>query len=76
MPQSVNIPAYYINHDIAISMINDLENAAKSQQQDGFSSLMIRVDLLPAGKPVLDQWQFALIILGAMLVTSIISISK
>lgn len=76
MPQSVNIPAYYIKHDIAISMINDLENAAKSQQQEGFSALMIRVDLLPAGKPVLDQWQFALIILGAMLVTSIISISK
>lgn len=76
MPKSVNIPAYYVNHDIAISMINDLENTAKSRQQEGFSPLMIRVDLLPAGKPVLDQWQFALIIVGAMLVTSIISISK
>lgn len=76
MPKSVNIPAYYVNHDIAISMINDLQNAATSQQQEGFSSLMVRVDLLPTGRPVLDQWQFALVILGAMLVTSIISISK
>ena len=76
MPKSVRIPAYYVNYDTGIAMVHDLENVAKSQQREGDTLLMIRVDLLPNSKPALDHWQFALIIVGAMLVTSIISISK
>ncbi|KAL9547143.1 hypothetical protein PS6_007283 [Mucor atramentarius] len=75
MPKSVRIPAYYVNYDTGIAMMHDLENVAKSQQREGDTLLMIRVDLLPNSKPALDHWQFALIIVGAMLVTSIISIT-
>lgn len=57
-------------------MVHDLENVSKSPQQEDDTPYMIRVDLLPSSKPALDHWQFALIIVGAMLVTSIISISK
>lgn len=57
-------------------MVHDLENIARSPPQEGDTPYMIRVDLLPSSKPALDHWQFALIIVGAMLVTSIISISK
>ncbi|KAI8637600.1 hypothetical protein BD408DRAFT_47297 [Parasitella parasitica] len=75
MPKSVKIPTYYVSQDTGISMINDLENAAKAKQQEGATQFMIRVDLMPPSKPPLDHWQFALIIMGAMLVASVISIS-
>ncbi|CEP16643.1 hypothetical protein [Parasitella parasitica] len=75
MPKTIRIPTYFVNQDTGISMINDLENAAKAQQQEGATRLMLRVDLQPPSKPPLDHWQFALIIIGAMLVTSMISIS-
>ncbi|KAL9547789.1 hypothetical protein MBANPS3_005992 [Mucor bainieri] len=76
IPKSVRIPTYYVNYDTGIAMVHDLENAAaKSPPQGSDTPYMIQVDLLPSSKPALDHWQFALIIVGAMLVTSIISIT-
>ncbi|KAF1799395.1 hypothetical protein FB192DRAFT_1459873 [Mucor lusitanicus] len=75
IPKSIRIPTYHVNYDTGIAMVHDLENIARSPPQEGDTPYMIRVDLLPSSKPALDHWQFALIIVGAMLVTSIISIT-
>ncbi|GAN07602.1 hypothetical protein MAM1_0168c07102 [Mucor ambiguus] len=67
IPKSVRIPTYYVKYDTGSAMVHDLENAAKSPPQEGDTPYMIQVDLLPSSKPPLDHWQFALIIVGAML---------
>ncbi|KAK4511342.1 GrpE, mitochondrial [Mucor velutinosus] len=75
IPKSIRIPTYYVSYNTGIAMVHDLENVAKSPPQEGDTPYMLRVGLLPNSKPALDHWQFALIIVGAMLVTSIISIT-
>jgi hypothetical protein len=76
--KTVNIPAYYMDLNPGLILLKDLEGLFKSNgsKQQGYSEAMIRVTLSPSSKPALDHWQFALVIVGVMLITSIIAICK
>jgi hypothetical protein len=79
MSKTINIPAYYIDLNAGLMLLKDLENLYKttnSSKKQGYSELVIRVTLLPSTKPMMDNWQFALLIVGVMLITSIIAICK
>lgn len=76
MPKTVNIPAYYIELNTGLILLRDLENIVRINQANPQKNLVNRVTLTPSSKPVLDHWQFALVVVGVMLLTSIIAICK
>lgn len=75
--KTIEIPAYYVDKETGLTLLKDLETLSKSNENKGKNSTesVIRVVLFPSEKPVLDHWQFALIIVGAMLGTTILAIS-
>jgi hypothetical protein len=75
MPRTVHIPAYYIDYYAGITLLKDLESLANQYTSDGQSASLLRIQLVPSEKPKLDHWQFALVIVGIMLITSIMAIS-
>lgn len=78
MPKTVNIPAYYIDPEAGHSLLQDLSKLYKKQNETtyGHSELLIRVTLLPAQKPILEPWEFAILFVGVILVASLIVIGK
>ncbi|KAI8077524.1 hypothetical protein BDF21DRAFT_421223 [Thamnidium elegans] len=75
MPGIVTVPAYYIDVGSGLILLKDLEGAFKMNSDNTRNETVIRVILSPAIKPALDHWQFALIVIGVMLISSIIVIS-
>jgi hypothetical protein len=75
MPKTVHIPAYFIDYYAGITLLRDLEGLANQSSSEGQSARLLRIQLVPSEKPKLDHWQFALVIVGIMLVTSILAIS-
>ena len=63
----VEIPAYYVDMDTGLTLAKDLQLYNRS---------MVRVVLLPSSQPIFGHWQFALIIVGVMLITSILAICR
>lgn len=76
MPKSVNIPGYYIDLNTGLILLKDLENIVKTDGNNTQSGVVNRVTLTPSNKPALDHWQFALVIVGVMLLSSIVAICK
>ncbi|KAI8376097.1 uncharacterized protein BYT42DRAFT_605754 [Radiomyces spectabilis] len=82
-PNSVSIPAYFVHLSVGSELLERLGNISKMGEagsdygpvqkvNDGFhTNLLARVTLWPPRKPLLDPWQFALIIIGIILVTSL-----
>ncbi|KAI9264382.1 hypothetical protein BDA99DRAFT_559648 [Phascolomyces articulosus] len=87
-PNTISIPAYYVDLSIGLEMYNRLKNLsqlvedtrtqvdANSKVQENESNTLTRVTLYPAQKPRLDPWQFALIIIGVVIVTSLAIIAN
>lgn len=76
MPKSVNIPAYYIDLSTGLTLLKDLENILNIDKSNPQNNVVNRITLSPSSEPVLDHWQFALVIVGVMLLTSIVAICK
>ncbi|KAI9244878.1 hypothetical protein EDC94DRAFT_629150 [Helicostylum pulchrum] len=75
MPGIVTVPAYYIDASSGLILLKDLENVFKINSDNARNETVIRVTLSPAMKPALDHWQFALVVIGVMVISSIIVIS-
>lgn len=75
MSKSVEIPTYYVDLNTGLKLLVDLGNLFKSNNTDA-TGLYVRVVLLPSDNQALDHWQFALIIVGILLISSICVICK
>lgn len=76
----VHIPAYYVDRSIGLELLDRIKNVSsfireKMAIQEG-SEPLTRVTLFPPEKPNLDPWQFALIIIGVVIVASLVIICK
>ena len=55
---------------------NNLTDSSSKLQGDEEPDTLTRVTLYPAQRPRLDPWQFALIIIGVVIVTSLAIVGK
>ncbi|RCI02434.1 E3 ubiquitin-protein ligase rnf13 [Rhizopus stolonifer] len=70
------IPSYYIDYPTGVALLNNIYNLSHQPQQEGYSPSMVHVQLVPGKKPVLDHWQFGLVIVGIMLLTCILTVEQ
>lgn len=74
MPGIVTVPAYYIDVSSGLILLRDLEGVFKINTDNARNETVLRVTLSPATKPALDHWQFGLVVIGVMLISSTIVI--
>lgn len=67
----VKIPAFYVDLSVGLEMYKRLENVSQSMSSDNGSLPLTRVTIYPPQGAKLDPWQFALIIIGLVVVTSL-----
>ncbi|CDH51653.1 predicted protein [Lichtheimia corymbifera JMRC:FSU:9682] len=70
-PDMVKIPAFYVDLSVGLEMYKRLENVSQSMSSDNGSLPLTRVTIYPPQGAKLDPWQFALIIIGLVVVTSL-----
>ncbi|KAI8884823.1 hypothetical protein K501DRAFT_312353 [Backusella circina FSU 941] len=76
-PKAILIPAYVVDLFTGMELLGQLRNLSHQPNatKHGYTQLFSHITLYPTHRPALDHWQFALVIIGIMLITSVLVIS-